>query len=291
MVIFNENFKSYFAGFFEGNGSFVIPEKQRDNEDRLLYAKIIITFDLKDKPLAECFCSHYGGHFEEHGALVFWNITKTDQILAICSDINGFLRTPRIETFSKFIGFLKTQDTSIAFEVLPLDESSIGSNAWLSGYSDAKCSFKLNTYERKGGKKGVQITFMIEVKDYSYMIMVLNSENCSTYTPICNTIAEFFDLGIFHRVRLRKYYLIVISATAVKKNAKVIGYFEKYPLFSSKYLDYVDWREIHGMQEEKEHTTLDGFQYCKEIKENFNKKRTTFSWDHLNNFYLKVNEK
>lgn len=291
MCIKNKNFNSYFAGFLEGEGSFIVPPKLRDMKNRLLYAKIKVAFHLDDKPLAECFRLNYGGHFEEHEHFVVWTITKRDEILVICSIINGFLRTPKIQTFSRLIAFLKRQDPSIDFEVLPLDESPIGSNAWLSGFSDADSHFILNIHERKKGQKRVQIMFRIKVQEFFNRHLILNSQNCSTFTPICNTIAEFFNLGIYHRVREKKYYLIIISTTSVNTNAKVIDYFERYPLFSSKHLNYLGWKKIHEMQEKKQHLTLKGFKICETIKKNYNRNRKTFAWNHLDNFYLKINEK
>ena len=291
MFIENENFKPYFAGLLEGDGSFVTPSRQRDSKNRLQYAKIKVAFHLNDKPLAECFRFHYGGHFEEQENLVVWIIGKKEQILAVCSDINGFLRTPKIHDFAKLIAFIKSRDSSIYFEVLPLDESPIGSNAWLSGFSDADSNFHLNISERKNGRKRIQITFRIEVKQFFNRCLVLNSQNFSTFTPICNTIAEFLSLGIYHRVRKGKYYSIIICTTSVNTNAKVVDYFQKYPLFSSKYWNFLDWRKIHEMQRKKLHLTPKGLQICETIKSNYNRNRRAFSWDHLNNFYLKVNEK
>lgn len=259
MLIGNKNFKPYFAGLLEGDGSFVTPSRLRDIKNRLRYAKIKVAFHIDDKPLAECLRLRYGGHFEEHENYVVWIITKKDQILAVCSDINGFFRTPKIHDFSKLIDFIKSQDPSISFEVLPLDESPIGSNAWLSGFFDADGNLTLNISERKNGRKRVQILFRIEVK--------------STLAPICNIIAKFLNLGIYHRVREGKYHSILICTTSVNANAKVVDYFEKFPLFSSKYLNYLSWKKIHEMQEKKLHLTPKGFKICENKKKLLQKQK------------------
>ena len=63
------------------------------------------------------------------------------------------------------------------------------------------------------------------------------------------------------------------------------NYFNKYPLISSKYLDYLDWLHVFNLQETHSLTTL----YLEEaikIRKNFNSTRTTYTWDHLNNCYL-----
>ena len=146
------------------------------------------------------------------------------------------------------IAFIKSQDPSIPFEVLPLDESPIGSNAWLSGFSDADSNFHLHISARKNGRKRVQISFRIEVKQFYDRHLIKNSQNFSTFTPICNTIAEFLNLGIYHRVREGKYYSIIICTTSVNTNAKVVDYFEKFPLFSSKYMNFLSWKKMNKMQ-------------------------------------------
>ena len=65
----------------------------------------------------------------------------------------------------------------------------------------------------------------------------------------------------------------------------ILPYFNKYPLISSKYLDYLDWLHIFNLQQTHSLTTL----YLEEaikIRKNFNSTRTTYTWDHLNNCYL-----
>ena len=68
-------------------------------------------------------------------------------------------------------------------------------------------------------------------------------------------------------------------------NNNIIPHFNKYPLISSKYLDYLDWLHIFNLQQTHSLTTL----YLEEaikIRKNFNSTRTTYTWDHLNNCYL-----
>jgi hypothetical protein len=75
-----------------------------------------------------------------------------------------------------------------------------------------------------------------------------------------------------------------------KKGATVlINYFDRFPMFSSKYLNYKDWRKVYEiLNVKKEHlgkNKLDTFNKVKTIKDGINKKRFLFNWDHLNNFY------
>lgn len=244
----SKNFKSYFAGLLESTGSFFVESKIGNSNNYQHNGKIKVEFVKKDKPLAEILKSYYGGEFEEHTNSIVWSITNPKQVLSICNDINGYLRTPKINDFYKLVKFIKIQNRSIKFKILPMDETSINSNAWLAGFSDGNSNFNLNISKKKNNKTRVQIQFRIEIKQFYDRTLIKNSENFSNFVPICNTIAESFDLGIYHRTRKKKYHLIIIVSTSFHTNNKIINYFEKFPLFSSKYLDYKNWKAIHNMQ-------------------------------------------
>ena len=69
---------------------------------------------------------------------------------------------------------------------------------------------------------------------------------------------------------------------AVNKNSldKVIEYFEKYPLKGSKYLDYLDFCTVKNLQDSN-NLTSSYICTAQNIRKNFNKTRTTFTWNHL----------
>jgi hypothetical protein len=71
----------------------------------------------------------------------------------------------------------------------------------------------------------------------------------------------------------------------LKSNGLVCAYFDQYPLFSSKRLNYLDWRRIHELMVSKQHLTEKGRSEIMLIKGNFNSTRTTFTWGHLASFY------
>ncbi|MDP5229027.1 MAG: LAGLIDADG family homing endonuclease [Cellulophaga sp.] len=64
----------------------------------------------------------------------------------------------------------------------------------------------------------------------------------------------------------------------------LIEYFSNSPLFSSKYLDYLDWLEAYKLKgvikDSDKKTNL-----ITNHKNNMNTKRINFNWDHLNKFY------
>ena len=78
----------------------------------------------------------------------------------------------------------------------------------------------------------------------------------------------------------KEYYLI--SASSAKARANIVSYFTKYPLFSSKRLNYLDWLTCHNMIVNKTHITPEGRELALKLKSGMNSKRTYLNWDHLN---------
>ena len=81
----------------------------------------------------------------------------------------------------------------------------------------------------------------------------------------------------------------------------VVNYFTRFPLFTSKYLDFVGWKKAHMLIVSKAHLKKygeEGFNLIKSIKANNNKNRTVFTWHHLktcildklSNFPFQINE-
>ena len=60
----------------------------------------------------------------------------------------------------------------------------------------------------------------------------------------------------------------------------IIDYFNKYPLFSSKYLDYLFWNETHNIIKNKQHyikNGIEGLNRIEYLKNNMNNKRVNFN--------------
>jgi hypothetical protein len=58
-----------------------------------------------------------------------------------------------------------------------------------------------------------------------------------------------------------------------------------FPLFSSKYLKFLVWEQIHNMVLEGSYRNKQGPELLQSLKGSMNAKRTEFSWDHLNQIY------
>lgn len=63
------------------------------------------------------------------------------------------------------------------------------------------------------------------------------------------------------------------------------NYLSKFPLFSSKYQDYLSWLEIHKLNKTKQHLTVEGAKLISNIKKGMNNSRTQFNWESINKLY------
>ncbi len=80
-----------------------------------------------------------------------------------------------------------------------------------------------------------------------------------------------------------------VRTTSLKANLTLCNYLENYPLFGTKYLDAKDWMKVVGIFEKGEHKGTTGMEKIVKIKSLMNDRRTTFTWNHLQDFYnLKI---
>ena len=76
-----------------------------------------------------------------------------------------------------------------------------------------------------------------------------------------------------------EYY--ILAASSKMSLDIIIKYLDKYPLFSSKYLDYLDWKQIVLLILDNKHYTEEGLIKTDSVRNSMNRKRTYFNWDHL----------
>lgn len=81
-----------------------------------------------------------------------------------------------------------------------------------------------------------------------------------------------------------KGYLIRVRT--ISSRLELIKYFDIYQLFSSKYLDYLSWKEGLDLVNKKEHKTIEGSNKLILIKNSMNSNRTKFELKHLSNFFI-----
>lgn len=129
-----DQFVHYLAGLIEGDGYISIT-----NENIVILG---ITFNIKDRPLAEKILQILLKGFiaSRKTNCVELRISDKETLIRVINLINGKFRTPIIDQLYKIIDWLNNKYLMNIIK-LPLDNSSILSNSWVSGFIDADGSF------------------------------------------------------------------------------------------------------------------------------------------------------
>ena len=277
----DNNIGSYLAGYIEGDGTIIVPskDKQRNSLGKLYHPLIRIIFLLVDKPLAENLKLRFGGKFvfPKDQKYFLWQIQDLNGLLKICETVNGLFRTPKIEALHRLIIWLNNK-TSNNIPLLNLDNTDIDKNGWLAGFSDADGNFSLFISKRNNSSNGfrVQQQFRLEIRQ-SYHRTVDANLGGESYFTVLMKISEFLETNLLSRTRTKgenKYYSFMVIAHNDKSKEKIIDYFDRYPLFSSKNLNYLDWKKVRKLVSAKQHLTEKGLNEIKTIKSNFNSLRS-----------------
>lgn len=287
----SHNLGSYLAGLIEGDGHIAVHDK--DSKSKVYRPKIIITFNIHDRPLAEKLSTllEVGKVIDRSKAgHVLLQILAKEEVLKIINLINGNMRTPKIEALHRAIRWINEHDNS-SISCLDLDTSPLDSNSWLSGFTDADGNFSITLYNRKKNnniiRTNVQTFFRIEVKQ-NYSREVTSEQGGASYFNIMTKIAEFFTVNLYTRTRTvddKVFYAFLAIAHNFRSHNIVRSYFDRFPLYSSKYLAYKDWchvQDLHRGVSLNEETLNE----IKEIKDQFNSKRKVFDFSHLNSLTI-----
>jgi len=280
---------AYLAGLIEADGSFAIHDI--NSKAKKYRPKILIVFNLSDKPLVEKLISitNFGKLYNKpKQGCIIWHIQNKEDVLGMIKLINGYMRTPKIEALYRAIKWYKDND-NINIKPLDLDISPIESNSWLAGFTDGDGNFSINITNRKKKNvittKRVQVFFRIELRQ-NYHRDVSAIQGGISYSEILMKISRYLGVNLYSRSRVQKdkiFNSFMVISHNIQSHIKVINYFDRFPLYSSKYLSYKDWKFVVELLIKKGNKILtnEEISEVEKIKAQFNKKRTLFDFSHL----------
>jgi len=221
--------------------------------------------------------------------LLFQDVKSIQKIAVL---LNGRLRTPKIEALHRLIDWLNARRERIdelKLSKLGLDNSPLESNPWLTGFIESDgnfyCGFDLNP---EGIAKIVKCYMRISQK----RLYKLNSdlpEDKNSNLKIMKKIQEFLKVKNVNEIKRSKesYLELAFEVRTTKKESCgiLIDYLTTYPLFSSKYQDFLDWEKAHQIRLSKSYKSIEGTSKLIALKNSMNTKRTRRSRDSLNRFY------
>ena len=269
----NKNFGSYLAGIIEGDGAIYIPKKKGAS-------MIVISFHTKDLPLALLIQKNLnaGNIYKIKGKNAYsYTISDLKGLIKVVNLINGHMRTPKIIQLYKLIDWISTKgENHSVLQKLPLDNIPLNSNAWLSGFIDTDGSFRVRVSQNKHcSTKKIAVSLALAQKTVN-----LNNDSL---LDIMSSISSFFESNL-KTTKQNKHPQYLARTVNLKGNMAVRTYLMEYPLFSSKYLDFLVWEKVLIMMVNKEHKK--NVENIMKLKESMNSRRTYFNWNHLNSFYF-----
>lgn len=115
-----------------------------------------------------------------------------------------------------------------------------------------------------------------------------------TNMPILVIIAYWLNTAIYSRskkMQKKTFYSYILVVHNIRSKLILRDYLDKFPLYSSKYLDYKNWCktiDISAPKYSPKNTflplSINQIESCKSLKLQMNSNRKIFNWDHLQNF-------
>lgn len=282
----NSNFENnsklgyYLTGLIEGDGNIWTQKTIRSPKGCIINPRISFSFNRKEKPLYKHINKVLGGGYINDIKLTnasVYTIADKFTLIKLINLINGKFRTPKIIYLHKAIDYLNTvHNTNI--DKLPLFNGTLCDNPWLTGMIDSDGSFfinlngkyKFNDIDTKGR---VKIHFSLSQRKIDKLLNI-------TCVPFMTDVATFFKTNLYF---VKNRNIISVSVLANNKHYIVKYYFDKFPLMSSKYLDYLCYEQgLNYLGKQLKHNEITEI---RNIKESMNNNRTYFNWNHLDNFY------
>ena len=169
--------------------------------------------------------------------------------------INGKFRTQKkLEQIKQNIlnnrRFVKFSDT---IEVRLNDSKDLG-NLWLAGFSDADSSFQIKLVHcfASRGRTEVRLNYQVDQKARILLELIQNSLGG--------------NIG-YRKGQDTHYY----GSTSFGSARKVIGYFDRYHLLSTKHNNYLKWRKAYIIVQDLGHLTQAGVDKITGLKNTMNR--------------------
>jgi len=221
----------YIAGLIEGDGNIWTPKTLRSCKGRINNPEITFTFHKKERTFFET-----GSLYEERlSNICKYRISDKDKLIQVVNLINGKFRTPKIKYLYKAIDHINLLH-SRNIQKLPLNNSDLGSNSWIAGFADADGNFTISLEgcyaqtlsDNKSQRGRVKCIFSIKQR-------VIDKASGESLVPIMTNIAKLFECKINYRSTNEMTFMV----QANNKHSLTTSYFDKYPLMTSEYLDYL----------------------------------------------------
>jgi len=266
---------SYLAGLIEGDGSIILRKGDREK----ISPKFVFTFHknvlIMYKKLQSIL--NTGAIYTEKTGVCRYSVTNAEAVINLINMVNGKFRTPKIIALHKAIDNLnKWRNANLV--KLPLDKSSLDSNAWLAGFIDCDGHFSIKlsgsySSDDSDVRGRVQCVFSL---NQSELNRVTNESNLDFMTKL----ADFFQVNINYKTEFSSAFKepakkLVFYAQSDRKHYITVSYLTKFPLMTSKHLNYLAF--FKGLNYLGKRLTREEILEVRALKNSMNKARTEYN--------------
>lgn len=234
---------SYLAGLIEGDGSIYTPKIIEGQEGKKRYPTIKITFHINDLVQAEGLINLQEGgkiHNPKGKNYIEQSFQNKKDILKIINLITPYMRTPKIKALMVIRCFYGQDNSEVR-----IDNSSLGSNAWFTGFFDADGNLYFEF------KRNLNTGVATRLKLYGRLTQVnkvyYNEADCNDLSALMNSIGDFFSATVTYTKRGKS------TGYEVRTNSKastgfLIDYFNMYPMMTYKTRQMEKFKQVYAIK-------------------------------------------
>jgi LAGLIDADG endonuclease len=240
----SDDWLTWFIGFSEGDGAFLISKEKR----------LIFVLTQKETIILNHVCGTLGiGRVRTYGSFSRYRVDDKKGILVLIALFNGNLVLDKRKVqIKKWLDTVNIEQ--INNNVLPLKN-----NSWLSGFIDAEGCFNVTLLKRKSMTLGYQVKlrFMIDQKDSLDSMLFIKDQ---------------LNLFLTYR-KLKKDKLVTmhrIESNSFIKVPLIIEYLNKFKLKSKKRESFTKWVLVYELVKNKAHLTEKGLLEIRKLSKEIN---------------------
>lgn len=140
-----------------------------------------------------------------------------------------------------------------------LNKDIILSSEWISSFSDSEGNFNFHI-RNKGNSTVCAFSISQNVHDYHVIALIKQFFKCGSLYPLIVNKTFESAYNYFHKRKNKGINSVInytITSRELNKNI-IIPFFEKYPLYTTKALDFEDWKSLIKLVDNKTYLTKEG---------------------------------
>lgn len=293
----DKQFGHYLAGLIDGNGYFNTRKTGISNEVGNTKQQLVISFNSLDIQLAYFIKKQLGyGYINKikNKQTYILVVDNKKGIIKIINLINNKIRT--INIYNQIINIINTYEAGTPnliehkqylFNKFNRNTSNDFNNHWLAGFTDAKGSFDIkiiNNYHKAGIPDLVDnnLNNKVPAEDKWFNTSCNKVEICLNYLINQNNIympsSKVYPASKDILLLIKNYIggnisyikdkdIYYYNSTSFGSAKNIINYFDKYHLLSSKHINYLKWRKVYLIIQDKNHLNKIGFNKILKLKQ------------------------